>query len=159
MVRFGQLGIAGDDLVGGFLRLHVQGEVVDDVADRARVPGLRRAGQLAGFAQPQIRFGDREAVRRLLEHVQPFDLAGVVGRNQDAERLRDAAADAAAQLVQRREAVAVRVQHDHDRRVRDVDADFDDGGGDEHVGLAALETPHDRILFARRHTPVHEIDA
>ena len=44
-----------------------------------------------------------------------------------------AAADAAAQLVQLRQAEPLRVLDHHHRRVRHVDADLDDGGRDQDV--------------------------
>ena len=60
-------------------------------------------------------------------------------RDEQAVRLLGAAADAAAQLVQLREPEAVGLLDDHDRRVRDVDADLDHRRRDEHVELARLE--------------------
>ena len=60
---------------------------------------------------------------------------------QHARALVGAAADAAAQLVQLREAEPLGVLDDHDRRVRHVDADFDDRRRDEHVDVAARRTP------------------
>ena len=48
-------------------------------------------------------------------------------------------ADAAAQLVQLGEAEALGVVDDHDGGFGHVDADFDHGGGDEELGLAAGE--------------------
>ena len=48
-----------------------------------------------------------------------------------------AAADAPAELVELREPEALGIFDEHEVRVRHVDADLDDGGGDEHLGLAA----------------------
>ena len=67
-----------------------------------------------------------------------------------------AAADAAAQLVQLREAEAIGVLDDHHRRVRHVDADLDHGRRDEHVDLAAPERVHHRFLLARRQLAVQQ---
>ena len=53
-----------------------------------------------------------------------------------------AAADAPAQLVELRQSEALGVLDDHDRGVGDVDADLDDGGGDEHVDLAGAKLAH-----------------
>ena len=61
-----------------------------------------------------------------------FSLLG----DQDAVALVGAAADASAQLVQLREAEALGVLDDHDGGVGNVDADFDDGGGDQDVDFA-----------------------
>ena len=59
---------------------------------------------------------------------------------QDAVGLVRAAADAAAQLVQLRQAEPLGVLDDHDRRVRHVDADLDDRRRHEDVELAARRT-------------------
>ena len=69
-----------------------------------------------------------------------------------------AAADAPAQLVQLGDAVAVGVLDEHDRGVGDVDADLDDGRGDEHVRLAAGEALHRRLLLGRAHLAVQQHD-
>ena len=58
-----------------------------------------------------------------------------------------AAAHATAQLVKLREAEAFGMFDDHDRGVGHVDADFDDGGGDEDIDFAALKAAHDDFLF------------
>ena len=84
-----------------------------DRLDERLETGLRGVGQL------ELRAGDQQAVRLL-----------------------GATADAAAELVELREAEAVGLLHDHDRRVRDVDADLDHRRRDEHVQLALLERAH-----------------
>ena len=66
--------------------------------------------------------------------------------------------DPAAQLVQLADAEAVRVQHHHDRRVRDVDADLDDGRRDQHVELPAGEGLHHRVLVLGGHPAVEHLD-
>lgn len=54
---------------------------------------------------------------------------------------------------------AVRV-HDHHRGgVGDVDPDLDDGGGDQHIGLAGGEPPHDVVLVVGLHPAVEHLDA
>ena len=67
--------------------------------------------------------------------------------------------DAPAELVELRDPEAVGVEHDHDGRVRHVDADLDDGGGHEHVEVAVAEAAHDRLLLGRRQAPVQQADA
>ena len=69
------------------------------------------------------------------------------------------AADATAQLVQLGESEALGVFDDHDRRVRDVDADFDDRRRDEDVELPAREGVHDPIFVVRLHPAVQERDS
>ena len=72
--------------------------------------------------------------------------SAVVGSaNEEAPRRVAAAPDAAAELVELREAEAVGVLDDHHRRVRHVDADLDHGRGDEHVELAGAERGHHRL--------------
>ena len=77
---------------------------------------------------------------------------------QDAERLVLAAAHAAAELVELREAVALGPLDDHHRRVRHVDPDLDHAGRDEHVGGAGGEPLHRPRLLARGHLPVQQLD-
>src|SRR5690349_23926192 len=47
---------------------------------------------------------------------------------------------------------------DHDGRIRHVDADLDDGGGDQDARFALLEGAH-RLVFLRAfHAAVHEAE-
>ena len=80
-------------------------------------------------------------------------------RDEQAVRLLGAAPDAAAQLVQRREAEPVRLLDDHDRRVRDVDADLDHRRRDEDVELARLELRHQLAALGRPQAAVQQADA
>ncbi len=57
-----------------------------------------------------------------------------------------------------RQAKAVGVFDDHDGGVRNVDADFDDRGCDQHVDLAALEFAHDVFFFVRVEAAVQQAD-
>ena len=70
-----------------------------------------------------------------------------------------AAADAAAQLVELGEAEALGVFNQHERGVRHVDTDLDDGSGDEHVDLVRGEGAHDGVLFLGFHLAVDGSDA
>ena len=69
-----------------------------------------------------------------------------------------AAPDAAAKLVELREPEAIGLLDDHDRRVRDVDADLDHGRRDEHVELARLEARHQLSARGRLQPSVHAAD-
>src|SRR2546423_1440857 len=80
----------------------------------------------------------------------PRLVAGRVGQ-EDAEALVHAAPDAAAQLVQLREPEAVGLLDHHEHGVRHVDADLDDGRGDEHVELAGAEGAHGLLPLAGGH--------
>ena len=67
-----------------------------------------------------------------------------------------AAADAATELVELRDPVALGSLDQHHRRVRHVDPDLDHAGGHEHIGLARRELGHRRGLLARGELAVHE---
>ena len=54
------------------------------------------------------------------------------------------------------EAEALGFENDHDRGIGDVDADFDDGGGDEGVEFPGAEAAHHRFLFLRLQAAMHE---
>src|SRR5206468_8511107 len=102
--------------------------------------GLARAQKLSLATDLEVLLRELEAVRRRSERLEP--LLRAVGellaraRDEQAVRLLGTAPDAPAQLVQGREAEPVRLLHDHDRGVRDVDADLDHGRRDEDVELA-----------------------
>ena len=78
---------------------------------------------------------------------------------EDAVALGRAAAHAPAQLVQLRQAEALGVLHHHDGGVGNVDADFDDRGGDQHIDFAALEAAHDDFFFVGVEAAVEQADA
>ena len=102
------------------------------------------AEELAGAALLEVELGEREAILSLDHGVEAevgFGGDGGAG-DEDAEALGGAAADASAELVELGEAEAIGVFDDHDGGVGYVDANFDDGGGDEDVELAALEAGH-----------------
>ena len=80
-------------------------------------------------------------------------------RDQQAVALVAASPDPAAQLVQLREPEAIGLLHDHDRRVRNVDADLDHGRRDEHVELVLLELPHHLAALGGLQLAVQETDA
>jgi len=123
---------------------------------------LARAEQLALAPELEVLLGELEAVGRVDERLQPR--LRVVGqflsraRDQQAVRLLGAAPDAASQLVQLSQAEAVSLLDDHDRRVRDVDADFDHGRRHEHVELARLELGHQLTPLGRTKAAVQETD-
>ena len=83
------------------------------------------------------------------------DSAGPKSRHSDGC---SPAADAAAQLVQLADAVALGVLDQHHGRVGHVDADLDHRRRDQHVGVAGGERLHRGRLLARLHLPVQEHD-
>ena len=58
--------------------------------------------------------------------------------------------------MQLRQPEALGVFDHHDRRVRHVDADLDDGGGDEDLGFPGGEGGHGSVLLLALHAPVHQ---
>ena len=70
-----------------------------------------------------------------------------------------AASDAAAQLVELREAEALGVFDDHQSGVGNVHADFDHGGGDEDLDFVAAELFHHGVFFVVFQAPVQQTDA
>src|SRR5712692_10565567 len=69
-----------------------------------------------------------------------------------------AAVDASAKLVELGKAEALGVLDDHDGGVGDVDADFDDSGGDEDLGFVLAEALHDFFFFIAGEAAVQEAE-
>ena len=128
-----------DDLARGAARALEQLDVLGHPREaERREPGLAHAGQLALAAQPQVDLGEPEPVVVRRQRLEP--LRGL-RPEQQAQRVVAAAPDAAAQLVQLGDAVALGVLDEHHGRVRDVDADLDHRRRDEHVGTRPPRTP------------------
>ena len=121
-------------------------------------PRLARAQEFARSADHEVLARDLEPVGVLEDHLeaQLRDFAQRLLEQQHAGALCRAPPDAAAQLVQLREAEALRVLDHHDRRVGHVDADFDDGGRDQHVHVPGDERRHRRRLLVRLHPAVQQ---
>ena len=102
-----------------------------------------------------------EGIERL-QHLQPlFRLRGDFPRRQGEQRIgaQFRAADAAAQLIELRQAEAVGAMHDQRVRGRNIETGFDDRGGEQHIVFAVVEGRHDVVERARRHLPVRHRDA
>src|SRR5205807_2817727 len=69
-----------------------------------------------------------------------------------------AAADASSKLMKLGEAEAFRMLDDHDGGVGNVDADFDDGGGDEDLRFVSAEALHDFFFFVTREAAVQKTE-
>lgn len=124
-------------------------------------PGLARAEEFARPALLQIAPRDFESVAGLEHGAQPLARHLRQRRlvQQHADRLGGAAPDPAAQLVQLRQPEALGMLDDHQRRVRHVDSDFDDRGGDQQVDLALAKRAHDLGLLGLRQASVDQPDA
>ena len=107
----------------------------------SRHAALAGSEHVAFAAQLQVFLGDAEPVLGFA-HDGEAGFRGFAERRaveQQAGRVLGAAADAAAQLMELREAEAFRMLDHHDGRFRHVDPDLDHRGGDEKPRLALGE--------------------
>ena len=141
-------------------QLHVHVE-----ADRLDVPALLAAEQVAGAADLEVERGDAEAaaqVAELADRRQPLlrdRRERVLRRNQQVgvgAAIRSA--DAAAQLIELRQAVAVGAVDDDRVRVRDVEAVLDDRRREQHVVLVRDEVDHHPLELVLAHLAVADGD-
>ena len=145
---------------GALQQFHVQ--VVADLLDLA---ALFIAQQLAGAANLQIVGGQRESGAELLERLQRLEPLDRIGRHRLARR-RDQvgvgavvrAADAAAQLMDLRQAESIGAVDDDGVRRRHVDAALDDGRADQNVEAAMIEIEHELFEIALAHLAVADGD-
>ena len=107
-------------------------------------PGPRISRSRRAISKPSV--VSRIVIRRCLRDRPTAALI-----QQQAHAGRGAAPDAAAQLVQLRQAEALRMFDHHQRRIRHVDADLDHRRRDQHMHFAARERIHHRLLFRRLH--------
>ena len=161
VARVFEFGVVLDD-GGGFLAGQGEQVLVVDVGDAqdGLVAALGGAEDVAFATHLEVDFGELEAVAVGGQGGQP--LLGALGLrlgHEQAVALVLAAADASAELVELGEAEPVGAVDEHDGGVGDVDADFDDGGGDEDVELGVAEAAHHAVFFAGRQAAVHEADA
>ena len=136
-----------------------------------RRSAMRRSGRRPCWRVPRNSPGPRmrrsasaiaEAVLGLEQRAQPR--LAVLGRRRARRggrcRGRAPRPDAAAELVELREAEALGVLDDHQRRVRHVDADLDHRRRDQDARLARLEARHRRAArVGGVEAAVHEVDA
>ena len=147
--------------VRGILRVAQDAHVGAETCDvHLRQTVLARAEKVAGSAQPQVLLGNFEAVVRALQNLQPLLRDVVIGfGKQDAVAPGPAAPDAAPELVELAQAEALRIFHDHQCRVRDVNADLDHRGRNEDVKLVLDKRAHDLFLFGGAQFAVDTADA
>ena len=138
---------------------------VEVEADGADVAALLGAEEVAGAADLEVAQGDLEAgaqLRRLEDGLQALlrDLAqrAVLVVEQVGVGAGGAAADAAAELVELRQAELVGVVDDDRVRVGDVEAGLDDRRADEDVGLAVGELEHHALELVLVHLAVADAD-
>ena len=136
------------------------------VADFLDVAGLLLAQEIAGAADVEIVRGELEAGAERVERLQHLEAALGLRRDLPLGRQRQqrvgaqlGAADAAAQLIDLRQAEHVGAVHDQRVGGRDVEAGFDDRGREQHVELAVVERRHHVLEHGRRHLAVGDGDA
>ncbi len=153
-----QIRIFLEDSLRLRLRLLDQFDVGD--ARHAEAVGearLARAEKFARTADLQIFFRQHEAVVRLSHDLQAFVFGGVFARgDEQTVRLIRAAPDAPAQLMQLRQTEAIRAFDQHDGRVGNIHADFDDGCRNEDVVLLVAEFEHGLVFFTRTHLAMQQ---
>ena len=127
---------------------------------------MRGAEDVAGAADLEVAHGDFEAGAEFGVLLDGLDaLAGVAGGGHELAREHEVgvglvvgAADAAAELVEIGEAEAVGAVDDDGVGVGDIEAGFDDGGGDENVDVTGDEGAHDGLEFVLAHLAVADGD-
>ena len=133
---------------------HVLIELHPHLADMARLLG---AEKVAGAPDVEIVARQAEAGAQAVQpvdHLEPLvrglarPMPGRQGQIGVAAQL--GPPDAPAQLVELGQPEPVRPVHDHGVHPRQIEARFDDRGGDQHVVFAVVEIAHDGIEFARR---------
>ena len=153
----GQAGIAPEQARRAVARHFAQLAVANRVGDaKGRLAALPLAEQIAHSPQLQVGLRDPEAVVGAHEYLETVGDLGAHVAEQDAEALLGAAAHAAAQLMELREAEAFGVLDEHHGRVRDVDADLDHRRRNEDVDLAVAESAHGIVLRGRVEAAVQE---
>ena len=115
------------------------------------------AHEVAGATDAEVGFGDSETVGGFFEELESGGGVRVLAvGDEDAEAFVGATADAAAELVELGEAEAIGVEDEDDGGVRDIDADFDDGGGAEGVDGVGAEAFHEVVFFVGGGAAVEE---
>src|SRR5450759_3038271 len=132
--------------------------VAQNVGDtQARQTGLFGPEEFPWTAQLQVHLRNVEAVGGFHQRAYAFPrgIVHLVG-HQEAVTLRRAAAHAAAQLVQLRQAESLRLFHHHHAGVGHIHAHFDHRGRDQNLDLAFLEALHDGFLLIGAQPAVHQ---
>ena len=113
------------------------------------------AEEFTAAAQDEIFFRQEKAILDLAHQLHPElgDLILII-RVEDAVSLRLPAPDTATKLMQLRKAEAIGSVDEHDGGIGYIDADFDDGCGDEELLLSPMKGLHDRLFLAVLHPPM-----
>ena len=122
---------------------------------------MASAEDLTLAANFEIFFGDLKAVVRFFHYAETFLCDGrlLVAGQQDAEALRGSTADTSAKLMELRKPEPLGVFDDHQRSIRDIDADLDYGCRDKDVQFARDELLHYLVFVDAFHFAVQKADA
>ena len=107
----------------------------------------------------EIGFGDFKPISSFGEHFEPFIMrARGFAWHEETVGLMFGSPDTTAELMQLSQAEAFGLFDQNDTGIRDVDTDFDDGGGDENVVFSFFEIMHDFFFFFGFELAVDEPD-
>ena len=147
-------GLGGEDRV-------LEHRLVELEADLPDVAGLLVAEQVARAADVEIVAGELETRAKAVELASTFSRfsrrlgdRAVLRRGQVGIGAQLRSPDAAAQLVELREAEAVGAMDDEGVGARDVEPALDDRRREQHVVLALVEGAHPLLDLGRAHLPV-----
>jgi hypothetical protein len=139
---------------------------IEREADLLHLARLLFAQDLAGAADLEVVHREIEARAEVLHHRDRFEALGGVAAQRFLGRREEIgvglvvrAADAAAQLVQLRQAELVGAVDDDGVGGRDVDPGLDDGRAEQHVVALRCELPHHALQVALAHLAVRHRDA
>lgn len=115
---------------------------------------------MARASEFEVFFRELKAVGDLLNSREAFKGLGRGGVcDEEAVRFGFAPSDTAAKLVELSKAEAVGLFDDHDGGVWNIDANFDDGGGNEAVYMSGSKAFHDGFAQWPSELAVEDCDA
>src|ERR1043165_2991973 len=149
MFRLAQSCISGDDL-DGVLACFLQQILIREQITETQIAQavLPCAEELAETAQPGVFFGELETITLAADDTQPLTRLRRRHARNEIEFAGDSApADSATQLMQLRQAKAIRVLDDHQRRIGNIDANLDYHGRHQQIELMVAEELHHTVLL------------
>src|SRR5205814_5537085 len=155
----GKIRVVLEQNLGCLPRLDVQLLIAHGIGDfERRFPTLLLTKEISHSPQPQVGTGNLEAVISFDEDSQPPVCLFADVAEQNAIRRFRAAADPATQLMELRQPEALGVFDEHHRRIGDVYAHFDHGGGDEDIYFSIAERAHDLFALVGGNAAVNKRD-
>ena len=95
-----------------------------------------------------------------MDRLHPFEalfrLVTAALGHKDAVSLQITASDTAAKLMELGQAEALSAVDEHDGRIGNIDADFNDARRYQEVDISLLESLHDGLLFFSGHAAMNE---